>query len=67
MARLRRLIGGVTALFRRRRVEQELDEELRAYLETSIDEKLRTGMAPEAAIRAARVEIGRGPAQVGPE
>jgi predicted permease len=58
MARLRRLIGGVTALFRGHRVEQELDEELRAYLETSMEEKLRAGMAREEAIRAARVEIG---------
>jgi predicted permease len=58
MARLGRLIGGVTALFRRHRAEQELDEELRAYLETSIEEKLRAGMAREEAIRAARVEIG---------
>jgi predicted permease len=58
MARLRRLIGGITALFRGRRADQELDEELRTYLETSIDEKLRAGMARGEAIRAARVEIG---------
>jgi hypothetical protein len=58
MARLRRVIGGFNALFRKVRVEQELDEELRAYLETSIEEKMRTGTAREDAIRAARVEIG---------
>jgi predicted permease len=58
MAALRRLIGGLNALFRHRRVEQELDEELRAYLETSIEEKTRAGMAREDAIRAARVEMG---------
>jgi predicted permease len=58
MARLKRLIGGFKALFRSRRVEQELDEELRAHLEISIDEKMRAGMAREDAIRAARVEVG---------
>ncbi|MPY90343.1 MAG: FtsX-like permease family protein [Luteitalea sp.] len=58
MAWLRRLIGGVSALFRKHRVEQELDEELRAYLETSIQEKLRAGMAHEDAIRTARSEMG---------
>ena len=58
MARLRRLVGGVKALLRSQRVEQELDEELRAYLDASMEEKVRTGMAPEEAIRAARVEIG---------
>jgi predicted permease len=58
MARLRRLIGGIAALFRRQRAEQELDEELRAYVETAIEETLRAGMPREEAIRAARVEIG---------
>ena len=53
-----RFIGGLNALFRRSRAEQELDEELRAYLETSIDENMRAGMAREDAIRAARVEFG---------
>jgi predicted permease len=55
---LRRVIGGFNALFRKQRVEQELDEELRAYLETSIEEKMRGGLAREDAIRAARVEMG---------
>jgi predicted permease len=59
MARLlRRLIGGLNALVRSHRVEQELDEELRAYLEIAIEEKMRAGMGREDAIRAARVEMG---------
>jgi hypothetical protein len=58
MARLRRLVGGLDALFRRRRAEQELDEELRAYLESSLDEKTRAGLSREHATRAARVEVG---------
>jgi predicted permease len=58
MAWLRRMLGGLDALFRKHRVEQELDEELRACLEISIEQKVRTGMPREHAIRAARVEMG---------
>jgi predicted permease len=58
MAILRRVIGGLKALIRRRRDEQELDEELRAFLECSVDAKIATGMTPEQARRAARIELG---------
>jgi predicted permease len=58
MRALRRLVGGLDALLRNRRVERELDEELRGYLEASVDEKIRAGMDRDAAVRAARVEIG---------
>jgi predicted permease len=54
----RRLVEGLKALFRSRRDERELDEELRAYLECSVDAKIAAGMTPEDARRAARVEIG---------
>ena len=40
------------------RAEQELDEELQAYLESAIEAKVRAGMTPEDARRAARVELG---------
>jgi predicted permease len=53
-----RVLTGFRALFRKSRAEEELDAELRAYLESSIDEKMRAGMAREDAIRAARVELG---------
>ena len=56
--RLQRLIGGLHALFRSGRTERELDAELRAYLDASTEEKIRTGMAREDAVRAARVEMG---------
>jgi predicted permease len=42
----------------KRRDEQELDEELNAYLEIAIEEKMRRGMSREDATRAARVEFG---------
>jgi predicted permease len=58
MATPRRVVEGLKALFRSRRDERELDEELRAYLECSVDAKIAAGMTPEDARRAARVEIG---------
>jgi predicted permease len=58
MVPIRRLLAGLKALLRSHRVEQELDEELRAYLETSVEEKIRAGMDRRDASRAARVEIG---------
>ena len=58
MARLTRFIGGLNALLRRTRAEQELDEELRAYLESSVDAKVGAGMSREEAWRAARIELG---------
>jgi hypothetical protein len=53
-----RIGGGVRALFRRKREEQELDAELREFLETAVDEKVRNGLSPQDARRAARVEMG---------
>ena len=58
MSRARRVVAGLVALLRRGRTEEELDDELRAFLEASIDQKVRDGMSRDAAIRAARVELG---------
>ncbi|MBC7894681.1 MAG: ABC transporter permease [Cytophagaceae bacterium] len=45
-------------LFARSRVERDLDQELRAYVELLVEEKVKQGMAPDDARRAARVEAG---------
>src|SRR5262245_6608664 len=45
-------------LFRRRRVEEELDGELRYHLEQQIREELNTGLAPEEARYAAMRAMG---------
>lgn len=45
-------------LSRKGRVERELDDELEAYLALLADEKMRAGMSPQAARRAARLELG---------
>ena len=52
MAILRRVIGGLKALFRSSRLEQELDEELRGYLESSMEAKVGAGMSRHDARRA---------------
>ena len=45
-------------LFRKKRLEQDLDEELAAYLEQTTAENIRRGMSPEAALRKARGDLG---------
>ncbi len=58
MARIDRVLAGLVALARPKRADRELDEELRAYLDASIDAKVRAGLSPDAARRAARLELG---------
>ena len=41
-------------LFRKKRAEQDLDDELAAYLEQTTAENIRSGMTPEAAAQARR-------------
>jgi putative ABC transport system permease protein len=53
-----RLASFVRNTFRRRAVERELDEEMRAYLDLVAREKIAAGMDPAAAARAARLELG---------
>jgi putative ABC transport system permease protein len=55
MPRLRNLFRN---LFGRETVERDLDDELRATEELLIDEKVRAGLTPAAARRAARAELG---------
>ena len=45
-------------LFSRGTVERELDEELRAYIDLLTAEKIKLGMSPDAARRAAHLEAG---------
>ena len=46
------------SLFRLRKVEQELDEELLFHLEQQAEKYVRAGMSPEEALRRARLEFG---------
>lgn len=45
-------------LFHRNQLDHDLDEELHAYSELALAEKVRTGMSPEEAHRATRREMG---------
>ena len=45
-------------LLRRRQVEHDLDQEVRAYADMLADEKARSGMARPEAERSARIELG---------
>jgi len=58
MRLLSNVIDGVRSLFRKHAMESEMDEELRGFVEASAADKLRRGMTPDEAIRAARVEMG---------
>jgi putative ABC transport system permease protein len=58
MRLLHRLVSGITALLRKDGDERDLDEELRAFLDADVDERMRSGMSREDAVRAARAHIG---------
>jgi predicted permease len=55
---LMNILRGLRSLSQKRRVDRELDEELAAFAEASAADKRRAGMSPQAAVRAARIEIG---------
>ena len=55
---IRRVFAGLGALVRREQVEQDLDEEVQAYLEAAIERHMHAGLSREAATRAARIEMG---------
>jgi hypothetical protein len=43
-------------MFRKERVEKEMDEELRGFLEMAAEEKMKQGMSRKDALRAVRLE-----------
>ena len=57
MLRLRGIIDGLRTLFHKEDVEHEMDEELRGFLDAAMKEKVRSGMSPDEAHRAARLEM----------
>src|SRR5882724_3788492 len=54
----RTFIHRLVALFRRRRLEDDMDEELRSHLEMAVELNLRKGMTPEDARGEARRSFG---------
>ena len=54
-----RTIGHVLkSLFRGRRLNREMDEELQSYLDSAVEENVRRGMNRDEALREARAEMG---------
>jgi putative ABC transport system permease protein len=62
---IRNLAAGLRALWRRGDVQRELDEEVRAYLDMAVEDKVRRGMSRAEAMRAVRMESGDAEAAVG--
>jgi predicted permease len=58
MPLLRNLIDGTKALFNKEQRSRDLDEELCAFQQASAEQKLRSGLTPQEAQRAARIEMG---------
>lgn len=52
------LVSRIANLFRRSRVDREIDDELRAHIEMRTEDNIRGGMPPEAARRDAVVRFG---------
>ena len=55
---VRRLQTRLSTVFRTRRVERELDAELRFHIDMLTEQKVRAGMSPEAARAAALRAFG---------
>jgi MacB-like periplasmic core domain len=55
---LRNIASGLRSLFRKERIEGELDEELRSFLEMAAEEKIKQGVSRKEALRAVRLERG---------
>jgi predicted permease len=53
-----RITGAVRGLVQKKRDEQDLDDELREYLNAAIERHMAAGLNREDATRAARVELG---------
>lgn len=58
MGLFKNIAAGLRALTGRTRVERDMDEELDGFLTASTEAKLQAGLPPEAAARAARIEMG---------
>src|SRR5215813_5034329 len=58
MTGLRVFFQRLLGLFQRRKLERELEEEIRSHLEMQIEDNLRQGMSPEDARRAAQLKFG---------
>jgi hypothetical protein len=57
LAMFKRANNFLRELLHGQKTERELSAEVQSYLEMLTEEKIRAGMSPEAARRAARIEV----------
>jgi predicted permease len=57
MGAWRSVMSGLRATFGKEKRNAELEDELRAFLDASVGDKIRRGMSPTDALRAAKIEI----------
>src|SRR6266403_5224438 len=58
MSLLRSLSDGLRSLFGKKQASEELDEELRGFLDMAAEEKMKQGMSRKDALRTVRLERG---------
>src|SRR5260370_16992316 len=58
MSLFRNFAIGLRSLFRKNQVDRELDEELGAYLEMAVAEKMRNGLSTKEPLRAVPLQQG---------
>src|SRR3974377_1354067 len=58
MSRFAHIVSGIRSLFRKKRVDRELSEELRSFLKMAVEKKMNQGMSRQEAARAVRLEHG---------
>lgn len=58
MAMISDLVFRLRALFRRKSMEEEMDDELRAHFERQVDKYVNSGLPREEALRRVRLEFG---------
>jgi putative ABC transport system permease protein len=58
MRLIRRFLSGFRGLLRKERDEDDLDEELKAFLDADVDAGMHAGLSRDEALRSARVRFG---------
>ena len=58
MTRLRSFKSGLMALLGKSQRNHEIEDELQAYMQDAIDDKMNQGMSRKDAVRAARIDVG---------
>ncbi len=55
---MRTLLAHITAFFRKRELDRDLDQELALHLDLATEDNIRRGLSPEEARRDALIRFG---------